>query len=68
MEESSGEHLGSIWEPSGKHMFGTHLRAFGWLEAGEASGRHLEVRSQKSQHISAKMQKFHLNFNFTGRF
>ena len=26
---------------------------------------HTEVRSQKSQHLSAKMQKLHLNFNFT---
>ena len=60
-------HLGSIREPSGKHLFGSHLGAFGWLEAEEASGRHLEVRSQKSKHLSAKMQKFH-NFNFSGRF
>ena len=65
MEESSGEHLGSIWEPSAKHLFGSHLGAFGGLEAEETSGRHLEVRSQKSQHISAKMQKLHLNLNLT---
>ena len=64
MEESSGEHLGA----SGKHLFGSHLGAFGELEAEEASGKHLEVRSQKSQHLSAKMQKFHLNLYFTTRF
>jgi hypothetical protein len=36
-------HLGSIWQPTGKHLSGKHL--FGGLEAEEASGRHLEVRS-----------------------
>jgi hypothetical protein len=55
MEESSGEHLGAVWEAS-------VWESFGWLEAKETSGRHLEVRSQKSQHLSVKMQKFHLNF------
>jgi hypothetical protein len=49
-------HLGSIWQPTGKHLSGKHL--FGGLEAEEASGRHLEVRSQKSMPLSAKMQKF----------
>jgi hypothetical protein len=61
MEESSGEHLGALGEASVWESFGT----FGGLEAEEASGRHLEVRSQKSQHLSAKMQKLHLNYNFT---
>ena len=31
-------HLGSIWQPTGKHLSGKHL--FGGLEAEEASGRH----------------------------
>ena len=61
-------HLGSIWEPSGKHLFGSHLGAFGSLEAEGPSGRHLEVRSEKSQQVSAKMQKFNLNLNFPSRF
>jgi hypothetical protein len=66
-EGARRNHLGSIWEPSGKHLFGNHLDAFGRLEAEEASGRHLEVRSQKSRHLSAKMQKLHLRSNCTGR-
>jgi hypothetical protein len=58
-------HGGIIWGASGN---GSHLGAFERLEAEEASRRHLEVSSQKSQHLSAKMQKLHLNFNFTTRF
>jgi hypothetical protein len=54
-------------EEIGIHL-GSHFGAFGELEAEEASGRHLEVRSQKSQHLPAKMQKLHLNVNFTKRF
>ena len=49
VEEGAGrneESSGSIWQPTGKHLCGKHL--FGGLEAEEASGRHLEVRSQKS--------------------
>ena len=61
MEESSGEHLGALSEAS-------VWESFGWLEAEEASGRHLEVRSQKSQRLSAKLQELHLNLNFTRRF
>ena len=62
---ASGSPLGSIWGGFGNHLtsfsnqmgpiwevFGSHLGAFGELEAEEASGRHLEVRSQKSQHLS----------------
>ena len=39
------KYLGTIWE------------AFGEFEAEEASEKHLEVRSQKLQPLSAKMQK-----------
>jgi hypothetical protein len=65
---ASGSPLGAFWEASVWESFGTHLKSFGRLEAEEASGRHLEVRSQKSMPLSAKMQKLHLNFNFTKRF
>ena len=51
-------HGGDIWEAFGKHLgsisnsFRFHLvciwKTFGGLEAEEASGRHLEVRSHKS--------------------
>ena len=41
--------LGGIWE-----AFGSHL---GELEAEEASGRHLEAKSQKSQPLCNEMQK-----------
>ena len=70
MEEQSlgREHGGIIWGASGSPLGSICLGAFGGLEAEEASGRHLEVRSQKSQPVSAKMQKFHLNLNFTRRF
>ena len=46
MEETSGEHLGAFWEASGRDL-GVIWEAFGGLEAQEASGRHLEVRSHK---------------------
>ena len=49
-------HLGAIWE------------LFGEAEAEEASGRHLEVRSQKVIHLSAKMHKFLFFVYFTKRF
>ena len=70
MEEQSlrREHGGIIWGASGSPLGSICLGAFGELEAEEASGRHLEVRSQKSQHLSAKMQTLHLNCNFTTRF
>ena len=58
MEETSGEHLGALKEASGRHLgsiweaFRIHLgciwETFGGLEAEEASGWDLEVRSQKS--------------------
>ena len=41
------KYLAAIWE------------AFGKLEAEEASSTHLEVRSQKSQLLSAEMQKLY---------
>ena len=41
-----GSHLGGIWEAFGRHL-GVIWEAFGGLEAEEASGRHLEVRSHK---------------------
>ena len=56
-DQSWRRHLGSIWEPSRRHLgniwaFRIHLgciwETFGGLEAEEASGRHLEVRSHKS--------------------
>ena len=47
MEETSGEHLGAFWEASGSHL-GVIWETFGGLEAEEASGRHLEVRSHKT--------------------
>ena len=54
MQEASGEAFGHLFGES----FGTHLgviwEAFGGLEAEEASGRHLEVRSQKLQPLSTK--------------
>ena len=56
--ELSERHLGEIWEAFGRHL-GVIREAFGGLEAEEASGRHLEVRSQKLQYLSAKMQKLH---------
>ena len=58
MEETSGEHLGAFWEASGRDL-GVIWEAFGGLEAEEASGRHLEVRSHKLQYLSARMQKLH---------
>ena len=61
-----------MYDPSTKHQtkfFGTHLETIwdvlGQLEAEEASGRHLEVRSQKLQSLSAKMQKWYTNDNLT---
>ena len=56
--EPFGGHLGAIWESFGNHL-GAIWEAFGRLEPEQASGRHLEVRSQKLQPLSAKMQKFH---------
>jgi hypothetical protein len=61
-------HLGSASEPSGKHLFGNHSGAFRKLQAEETSGRHLEVRSQKSQRLSSKAHKLQLNRNFTNSF
>ena len=59
MEEQSLR--GGIWESSGSPLgsicLGVIWESFGGLEAEEASGRHLEVRSQKSMPLSAKMQK-----------
>ena len=74
MEEQSlmREHGGIIWGASGSSLgsicLGVSRESVGGLEAEEASGRHLEVRSQKSQHLPAKTQKLHFNFNFTRRF
>ena len=49
--ETSWRHLGNIWEAFGKHLgstLGSSIwAAFGRLEAGEAYGRHLEVKSHK---------------------
>ena len=51
---ASGRPLGGIWETSGRiwEAFRTHLGriwwTFGGLEAEEASGKNLEVRSHKS--------------------
>ena len=63
--ESFGSHLGVIWEPFGSHLgiiwetfrsqLGAIGEAFGGLEPEQASGRHLEVRSQKLQPLSFKM-------------
>ncbi len=53
-----GSFLGGIWESFGSHL-GVIWETFGGLEAEEASGRHLEVRSHKLQYLSAKMQKFY---------
>ena len=73
--EASGKHLGSIWEASERHLRGI------WEASGGAFGSHLGGQasqgpqeapggseSQKSMPISAKIQKFHLVFNFTRRF
>ena len=43
---ASGSFLGGIWERFGSHL-GVIWEAFGGLEAQEAYGRHLEVRSHK---------------------
>ena len=42
-----------------ERYLGAIREAFGDLEAEEASGRHLEVRSQKSDVLSSKMQKLY---------
>ena len=84
MGESSGEHLGALWEASGmdagiiwksfRSQLGLIWEVFGsrlgggGLEAEEASGTRSEVRSQKSMPLPARTQKFHSNLNFMKRF
>ena len=73
--ELCGKHLGCVWESFGSHVriswdqFARYLgmiwEAFGGLKPEEASGRHLEVRSQKLQYITTKLQKFHSIVNST---
>ena len=68
MEETSGEHLGGIWEASGRHLGGIWEALgsrLGEFEAEEASGRHLEAKSQKSQPLCNGMQKLLKFVNFT---
>ena len=72
IQEASGEHPGAIWEASGRHpggiweASGRHLG--GILEASGTPGGHGAPggsESQKSMPLSAKMQHFLKNVNFT---
>ncbi len=54
--------LGSIWDGFGNHLgiiWTAIWESFGGLEAEEASGRQLEVRSQKLMPLSARMPKLY---------
>ena len=68
LSEASGKHLGRIWEASGKHLGGI-WEAFGGHLGGWRLGRHLGGiwRSDliNLHCLSARMQKFLYNFNFT---